>query len=89
MRGMMESDMSPRIPGSTETSVPIQSLRIERKLFTLEIRENPRGQFLRITEEVGGRRDAVVIPLSGLEQFREALDKIIESGREQFPPEEE
>lgn len=87
MREMMQSDMRPGVPGSMETNVPIQTLRIERKQFTLEIRENPRGQFLRITEEVGGRRDAVVVPLSGVEQFRDALNQIIDACREQFPPE--
>jgi hypothetical protein len=87
MREMMQSDMRPAVPGSMETNVPSQTLRIERKQFTLEIRENPRGQFLRITEEVGGRRDAVVVPLSGVEQFRDALNQIIDACREQFPPE--
>ena len=54
-----------------------ESVRVERKHFSFDLRENPRGRFLRITEEVGGRFDTVIIPASGLDQFRDALDKTI------------
>ena len=53
------------------------SLRVERKHFTFDLRENPRGRFLRIIEEVNGRYDAIIIPLTGLEQFRDALNEVI------------
>ncbi|MBM3858913.1 MAG: DNA-binding protein [Verrucomicrobia bacterium] len=74
--------------GSTDLPVPSQSLRVERKQFTFELKENPRGQFLRITEEVGGRRDAIIIPLSGVQQFRDALDEIIRASQKYLPKEE-
>ena len=54
-----------------------QSIRVESKHFMFDLRANPRGSFLRITEEVNGRYDAIVIPISGLEQFRDALDEVI------------
>ena len=53
------------------------SIRIERKHFTFELKENPRGKFLRITEEVNGRYDAIIVPLTGVEQFRDALNEMI------------
>ena len=56
-----------------------QSIRVERKHFTFDLRENPRGKFLRITEEVNGRHDAIVVPLTGLKQFRDALDEMIKA----------
>jgi hypothetical protein len=66
------------------------TLRVERKNLTLSLRENPRGRFLRITEEVNGRRDAVVVPASGLEQFAEALGQVLVANRanpaEDIPP---
>ncbi len=43
-----------------------EQVQVERKLFTFELRENPRGRFLRVTEDVGGRRDTVIIPAVGL-----------------------
>ncbi len=80
--------MQPGPMGSTDLPVPSQSLRVERKQFTFELKENARGQFLRITEEVGGRRDAIIIPLSGVEQFRDTLDEMIRASRKYLPKEE-
>jgi hypothetical protein len=55
-------------------------LRIERKQFAFDLKENPQGTFLRITETVAsGRRDSIVIPGSGLEQFRDSLNEVIKS----------
>ena len=61
-----------------DTPLQSHSIRVERKFITFDLRENPRGRFLRITEEVNGRRDAIIVPVTGLEEFREALGKIIE-----------
>ncbi len=44
-----------------------EQVQVERKLFSFELRENPRGRFLRVTEDVGGRRDTIIIPAAGLE----------------------
>jgi PurA ssDNA and RNA-binding protein len=53
-------------------------IRIERKQFTVDLTENPRGKFLRITEEVNsGRRNSIVIPATGLELFRDVLNEVI------------
>ena len=61
------------------------SLRVERKHFTFDLRENPRGKFLRIVEEVNGRYDAIIIPLTGLEQFRDVLNEIIKFSKTLAP----
>jgi hypothetical protein len=54
-------------------------LRIERKEFTFDLKENPQGAFLRITEEVSsGRRNSIIIPTTGLELFRDSLNEVIE-----------
>ncbi len=58
-----------------------ESISVERKNFIFDLRENPRGRFLRITEDANGRRDSIVIPAPGLEEFRRALDDIIAAHR--------
>ncbi len=68
--------------GTTNTVLPDDSLlsvslRVERKVITLSLKENPRGRFLRIVEDVGGRRDAVIVPAAGLVELRQALEAII------------
>jgi len=56
-----------------------EKIKVERKVFTFNLRENPRGRFLRITEDVGGRRDAIVVPASGLKEVRDVLNRLIEA----------
>jgi hypothetical protein len=68
-----------------DTQLQNQSLRVERKHFTFDLRENPRGRFLRIIEEVNGRRDAIIIPLTGLEDFRDQLNELIKFSKTLTP----
>ncbi|MGB7748674.1 MAG: DNA-binding protein [Verrucomicrobiia bacterium] len=65
-------------------------VQIERKTFVLTLKENPRGRFLRITEDVGGRRDTIIIPSTGLAEFQKLLDEMIKTSNElplKTPPE--
>jgi len=62
-----------------------EQVQIERKLFSFELRENPRGRFLKVTEDVGGRRDAIIIPATGLDQVREIIDHAIHADKEAGP----
>ena len=63
-----------------ETSIFSDKIQIERKQFFFDLKENPRGRFLRITEDVGGRRDTIIIPATGLEQIRDCLERAIQAG---------
>ena len=60
-----------------DTQLRKTHLRIERKQITFDLKENPQGTFLRITEEVGGRRNSIVIPATGLQLFRDSLNEVI------------
>jgi len=62
-----------------------ERLDVERKTFYLDLRENPRGRFLRITEDVKGRRDTIIIPATGLHLLREALENVIREN-DTLPP---
>ena len=58
-----------------------ENIAVERKTFIFDLRENPRGRFLRITEDANGRRDSIVIPATGLDEVRRVLDGIIAAHR--------
>jgi hypothetical protein len=62
-----------------ENTLRSEKVVVERKQFYLDLKENDRGRFLRITEDVNGRRDTIIIPSTGLEDFARALDNIIQS----------
>jgi hypothetical protein len=53
-------------------------LQVEQKQVTFVLEENSQGTFLRITEEVRGRRNSIVIPTTGLELFRDTLNEAIQ-----------
>ena len=66
-------------PPSNEDTIKTESVQIERKTFVFTLKENPRGRFLRITEDVGGRRDAIIVPAPGLEDFRKVLETMVKA----------
>jgi hypothetical protein len=69
-----------------ETHLLNQTIQVERKHITFGLAEKPRGRFLRITEETSGRRSAIIIPLPGLEEFRDAVTKVIEFSKPPAKP---
>jgi hypothetical protein len=72
----------PPRPFVQEDALKVAEVQIERKWFVLALKENPRGRFLRITEEVGVKRNAIIIPSTGLVEFKQMLDKMEEAANE-------
>ena len=69
-------------PQVNEDTLKSDKVQIERKTFLFTLKENPRGRFLRITEDVGGRRDTIIIPATGLEEFKKLLDDMVKAAGE-------
>src|ERR1700716_3137020 len=65
-----------------EDTLKSDKVQIERKTFVFTLKENVRGRFLRITEDVGGRRDTIIIPAPGLEDFKKILDEMVKVAAE-------
>lgn len=70
---------------SQEDTLQSTKIQIERKTFVLTLKENARGRFLRITEDVNGRRDTIIIPSTGLEEFRKAVEEMVQVSDETPP----
>jgi hypothetical protein len=75
------SSYPPRPPVNEDT-LKTEKIQIERKTFVFMLKENPRGRFLRITEDVGGRRDTIIVPAPGLEDFKRLLDEMVKAAAE-------
>ncbi|MDG2125330.1 MAG: hypothetical protein P8J87_16625 [Verrucomicrobiales bacterium] len=58
-----------------------EKLFSERKTFFLDLKENDRGRFLKITEDVRGRRDTIMVPEDVFEDLYEALGRVIDYDR--------
>ena len=59
-----------------DTTIATQELQVERKHLIIEFRENERGRFLRITEDAHGRRNAIIVPSTGLDEFLRMLQQV-------------
>ncbi len=79
---------NPKPPVNEET-LKTDRIQIERKTFVFALKENPRGRFLRITEDVSGRRDTIIIPAPGLEDFKKILDTMVKASEEAPPKTQE
>ena len=57
---------------------PLYSEKIfsDRKIFFMDLKENDRGRFVKITEDVRGRRDTIMLPIEALDEFLEALNRV-------------
>lgn len=72
---------SPKAP-SQEDTLKTEQVQVERKTFVFTLKENSRGRFLRITEGAGGRRDTIIIPAPGLEEFRKVVELMLKAAGE-------
>ena len=57
--------------------IEARELQIERKYFYVELRENQRGKFLRIIEEAYGRRNSIIVPSTGVDEFTAAISEVL------------
>jgi len=66
--------------GERQFNEPIASekIAVDRKVFFLDLKENSRGRFLKITEDVNGRRDTIMLPSAAFRDFAEALERLVE-----------
>jgi len=61
--------------------IEAKELQIELKRFQVELRENDRGKFLRITEETHGRRNTIIVPTTGVEDLTAAIGEVLGTER--------
>ena len=80
--GYRSYNAGPPKPPINEDTLKTEKIQIERKTFIFTLKENPRGRFLRITEDVNGRRDNVIVPSTGLEDFKKVVDEMVKAATE-------
>jgi hypothetical protein len=68
-----------------ENIIASYQLQVERKHLIVDFCENPRGRFLRICEEAHGRRNTVIIPSTGLDEFVSIVNEVVDQGAQAKP----
>ena len=56
-----------------------EKILADRKIFFLDLKENQRGRVVKITEDVSGNRDTIMVPAEILGDFIAALSDIKET----------
>ena len=75
------AQQQPRQPVQEDT-LKSDEIQIERKAFHLTLKENPRGRFLRISEEGGSKRNSIIIPATGLKDFQKLINEMVKASDE-------
>jgi hypothetical protein len=70
--------------GRRDEPLHTEKIVTDRKVFFLDLKENDRGRFVKITEDVRGRRDTIMVPEEVLDDFIDALHDIadVNDGKE-------
>jgi hypothetical protein len=73
---MLDSNPAEKMP-----PLASEKVMIDRKIFFLDLKENQRGRFLKITEDVGGRRDTILLPATAFREFAAAFVRLVQMER--------
>lgn len=66
-------------PAMNQEVLHTEKILADRKIFFLDLKENARGKVVKITEDVSGNRDTIMVPAEILEDFIAALTDIKET----------
>jgi hypothetical protein len=72
----------PQRPPVAENKLKTALVQIERKSFQISLSENDRGRLLRISEDNGNRRNAIIIPATGLAEFHKIIGEMLEASNQ-------
>ena len=72
-----------RVMAMNQEVLHTEKILADRKIFFLDLKENARGRVVKITEDVSGNRDTIMVPAEILGDFIEALTDIKETADQQ------
>ncbi|KAL9267616.1 Transcription factor Pur-alpha 1-like protein [Drosera capensis] len=55
--------------GGSDVELMSKTLQVEHKLFYFDLKENPRGRYLKISEKTSGTRSTIIVPSDGVSWF--------------------
>src|SRR5271168_3039152 len=82
---ILRGSFSNKTPATMDNIIATKELQVERKHFLIEFRENDRGRFLKIIEEAHGRRNTIIVPSTGLDEFTAAVDEVLDTAEKATP----
>jgi PurA ssDNA and RNA-binding protein len=65
--------------GGADVELVCKTLQFEHKLFYFDLKENPRGKYLKISEKTAANRSTIIVPSGGVGWFLELFNYYIET----------
>ncbi|KAK4760504.1 hypothetical protein SAY87_005397 [Trapa incisa] len=65
--------------GGSEVELMCKTLQVEHKLFYFDLKENPRGRYLKISEKTSATRSTIIVPCSGIPWFLDLFNYYVNS----------
>ncbi|PAN31525.1 hypothetical protein PAHAL_5G425100 [Panicum hallii] len=63
--------------GGGDVELVSKTLQFEHKLFYFDLKENPRGRYLKISEKTSATRSTIIVPVDGVAWFLDLFDYYI------------
>lgn len=65
--------------GGSDVELLCKTLQVEHKLFYFDLKENPRGRYLKISEKTSATRSTIIVPFSGISWFLDLFNYYVNS----------
>ncbi|GAA0174263.1 DNA-binding transcription factor [Lithospermum erythrorhizon] len=69
--------------GGGDAELVSKTLQVEHKLFYFDLKENPRGRYLKISEKTSATRSTIIVPFSGISWFLDLFNYYVSSDEEE------
>lgn len=75
----MEGNSSGGGGGGNDVELLCKTLQVEHKLFYFDLKENPRGRYLKISEKTSATRSTIIVPFNGILWFLDLFNYYVNS----------
>ncbi|KAL8099393.1 transcription factor Pur-alpha 1 isoform X2 [Apium graveolens] len=65
--------------GGNDVELLCKTLQVEHKLFYFDLKENPRGRYLKISEKTSATRSTIILPFTGISFFLDLFNYYVDS----------
>ncbi|XP_021729233.1 transcription factor Pur-alpha 1-like isoform X2 [Chenopodium quinoa] len=65
--------------GGNDVELMCKTLQVEHKLFYFDLKENPRGRYLKISEKTSATRSTIIVPSNGISWFLDLFNYYVNS----------
>jgi hypothetical protein len=77
--GAMEGNSGGGGGGGNDVELLCKTLQVEHKLFYFDLKENPRGRYLKISEKTSATRSTIIVPSNGISWFLDLFNYYLNS----------